>query len=91
MFLSYQPIEEHYNLDLWLLDSGCTNHIISNSSVFSSLDSFVITNIKLGDDFLIQAKGKCTIPVLTMKNENKFIHEVFYVPHLNVPYVYFRV
>ena len=41
-------------------------------------------NIKLGDDFLVPSKGKGTIPVLTKKNEKKFIHEVFYVPHLNV-------
>jgi len=41
-------------------------------------------NIKLGDDFLVPSKGKGTIPVLTKKNEKKFIHEVFYVPRLNV-------
>ena len=55
-----------------------------NKSLFSSLDSSVVMNIKLGDDFLVLAKGKGTIPVLTKKNEKKFIHEVFYVPQLNV-------
>ena len=48
------------------------------------MDSSVVTNIKLGDDFLVPTKGKGTIHVLTKKNEKKFIHEVFYVPHLNV-------
>ena len=55
-----------------------------NKSLFFSLDSSVVMNIKLGDDFLVPAKGKGTIPVLTKQNEKKFIHEVFYVPHLNV-------
>ena len=55
-----------------------------NKSLFSSLGSSVVTNINLGDDFLVPAKGKGTIPILTKKNEKKFIHEVFYVPHLNV-------
>ena len=55
-----------------------------NKSLFSSLCSSVVTNINLGDDFLVPAKGKGTIPILTKKNEKKFIHEVFYVPHLNV-------
>ena len=84
MFLSYQATEEHCSSDLWLLDSGCNNHMTGNKSLFSSLDSSVVTNIKLGDEFLVPAKGKGTIPVLTMQNEKKFIHEVFYVPHLNV-------
>ena len=82
MFTSYQATEEHCISDLWLLDSGCNNHMIGNKSLFSSLDSCVVTNIKLGDEFQVPEKGKGTIPTLTKKNENKFIHEVFYVPHL---------
>ena len=41
-------------------------------------------DIKLGDEFLVPVKGKGTIVVLTKQNEKNFIHEVFYVPHLNV-------
>ena len=70
MFLSYQATEEHCCSDLWLLGSGCKNHMIGNKSLFSSLDSSIVTNIKLGDDFLVPAKGKGTI-------------HVFYVLHLN--------
>ena len=65
MFLSYQATENHYSSDLWLLDSGCSNHMIGNKSLFSILDSFAVTNIKLGDDFLVPAKGKGTIHVFT--------------------------
>ena len=41
-------------------------------------------NIKLGDDFLFPTKGKGIVPIFTKKNEKKFIHEVFYIPHLKV-------
>ena len=55
-----------------------------NKSLFSSLDSSIVTNIKLGYEFLVLAKGKGIVPVFKNQNEKKFIHEVFYVPHLNV-------
>ena len=55
-----------------------------NKSLFSSLDSFVVTNIKLGDVFLVPTKGKGIVPAFTKQNENKFIHKAFYVPHLSV-------
>ena len=84
IFLSYQAIEEYYSTYLWTLDNGCNNHMTGNKSLLSSLDSSFVTNIKIGFDFLVPAKGKGTIHVLTNKNENKFIHEVFYVLHLNV-------
>ena len=67
-----------------LLDSGCSNYMTGNKSLFSSLDSSVVTNTKIGDDFLVPTKAKGIVPVFTKKNEKNFIHEVFYVPHLNV-------
>ena len=82
--MSYQATEEQCNSDLWLLDNSCSNHMMGNKSLFSSLDYSIVMNIKLGDEFLVPAKVKGTIPVLTKKNEKKFIHEVFYASHLNV-------
>ena len=73
MFLSYQATEEHCSSDLWLLDSSCSNHLTGNKSLFSSLDSSVVTNIKLGDDSLIPTKVKGIVPVLSNQNE-KNVH-----------------
>ena len=36
------------------------------------------------EEFLVPSKYKSTILVFTKENENNFIHEGFYVPHLNV-------
>ena len=52
-------------------------------SLFSGLDCFVFMNIKLGYEFMGPTKGKGIVPILTKKNEKKFIHEVFYVPNMN--------
>ena len=84
MFLSYQATEEQCSSNLWLLDRGCNNHMTGNKSLFSSLDSSVVTNINIGDDSLVPAKGKGIILVLTKQNEKMSIHEVFYVPHLTL-------
>ena len=46
--------------------------------------TYVVTNIKLGEGFLVPIKGKGIAHVLTKKNENKCIHEVFYLPNINV-------
>ena len=82
--MSYQAIEENCNTDLWILDSGCSNHMTGYKSLLSNLDSFVVTDINLGDEFLVPVKGKGIVLVLTMHSENKFIHDVLFVPHLNV-------
>ena len=78
MFLTYQATEGHCSSNLWLLHSGCSNHMTGNKSLFSSLDSSVVTNIKLGHDSLVPAKGKGIIPILSNQNEKMSIHEVFY-------------
>ena len=48
------------------------------------MDSSDVTNINLGDEFLVPTKGKGIVLVFTKQNEKKFIHEVFYVPNMNV-------
>ena len=55
-----------------------------NKSLFSSLDSSIVTNFNIGDDFLVPTKGKGIFPVLTKQNEKKLFHYVIYVPKLNV-------
>jgi hypothetical protein len=83
MFFSCQVTEEaSNNHDLWLLDSGCNNHMTGNKDLFSSLDSSVTSQIKLGDDYQKKVVGKGIIYVLTKQDEKKDIHDVYYVPGL---------
>ena len=53
-----------------------------NKDLFSSLDSSVISQIKMGDDYQKKVLGKGVIFVLTKEDENKDIHDVYYVPGL---------
>lgn len=65
MFLSYQATEAELQSDVWLLDSGCNNHMTGNKSLFSDLDPSINSKIKLGDHYLVPAQGKGTVPILT--------------------------
>jgi len=58
MFLSYLASQENNNEYLWLLDNGCSNHIIGNKDVFSRFDEIVKYQIKLGHYQLVHALGK---------------------------------
>lgn len=83
LFLSCQVTEDlNNNKDIWLLDSGCSNHMTGNKELFSSLDSNITSEIKLGDDSNVKAHGKGVISVLTKHDEKKNIHDVYYVPGL---------
>ncbi|GKV36596.1 hypothetical protein SLEP1_g44708 [Rubroshorea leprosula] len=46
------------NGDLWLIDSGCTNHMTPNLSIFKSIDKSYSSKVRLGNGDLVQVKGK---------------------------------
>ena len=44
--------------DLWLLDNGCSNHMIGNKDLRSCIDSSISSDITLGNDSLVKVQGK---------------------------------
>ncbi|TXG57334.1 hypothetical protein EZV62_018647 [Acer yangbiense] len=68
--------------DVWYVDSGCTSHMVKDSSLFTSLDNTDRTNVKLGNGEMVQATGKGTVSVHT-SNGLKLIHDVLLVPELD--------
>ena len=82
MFLSCHLSEDKQSEDLWLLDSGCSNHMTSNKRLLSSLDASITSEITLGDRTSIKAEGKGIVPILTKQNQNKYIPDVYYVSQL---------
>ncbi|KAJ4719034.1 Retrovirus-related Pol polyprotein from transposon TNT 1-94 [Melia azedarach] len=76
--LSSEAPDKH----LWLLDSGCTNHMTSNSEYFSTLDTTVRVPVRLGNGDVIESAGKGTISIPTSKGI-KFINDVLLVPNLD--------
>ena len=80
--MSYQATEERCGSYLWLLYSSFSNHITSNKSLFSSLDSSIITNIELGDDFMIQSNEKGNIPIYLQRKIKRILFMSFSIYHI---------
>ena len=76
LFLSCQVSQQILDKDVWLLDSGCSNHMTGHNDLLSNIDTSLITTISLGDDHSIKASGKGVVPVLTKQGEVKNIPDV---------------
>jgi hypothetical protein len=51
--------------DNWLIDSGCTNHMTFDKSLFRTLQSIEVARVRIGNGDCIVAKGKGTIVITT--------------------------
>jgi len=68
--------------DVWFLDSGCSNHMTRNKDLFSSIDTSIQSEVKLGNDCKVTVSGKGIVLVYTRKNEERNIYDVHFVPGL---------
>ena len=82
LFLSCQVTEQIHDKNVWLLDSGCSNHMTGHNDLISNLDTSISSTISLGDDHSVKASGKGVVPVLTKHNDVANIYDVYYVPSL---------
>ncbi|KAK2969370.1 hypothetical protein RJ640_000642 [Escallonia rubra] len=80
LFYACQSATEK-NDEMWFLDSGCSNHMAREKSIFLDMDSTVNTKMKLGNGSIVQAQGKGTIGIQT-KQGTRFIRDVLLVPDL---------
>ncbi|KAK3010856.1 hypothetical protein RJ639_012012 [Escallonia herrerae] len=56
LFYACQSATEK-NDEMWFLDSGCSNHMAREKSIFLDMDSTVNTKVKLGNGTIVQAQG----------------------------------
>nr|XP_012466435.1 unnamed protein product [Gossypium raimondii] len=66
----------------WLLDSGCTNHMSPDASLFKTLDRSCKTKVKVGNGQFIKAEGKWDVLVCNLTG-NKVIPNVLLVPEID--------
>ncbi|RVW71560.1 Retrovirus-related Pol polyprotein from transposon TNT 1-94 [Vitis vinifera] len=66
LFMASQALSSH-ELNTWLIDSGCTSHMTKHLSIFISIDKSIQPNVKLGNNEVVQAKGKGTIAISTKR------------------------
>ena len=56
--------------------------MIGNKELFSSLDTSIRSEVKLGNDSKVKVNGKCVIVVYAKNGKRRTIHDVYYVPGL---------
>ena len=62
--------------------TACSNHMIGNKELFSSLDTSIQYEVKLGNDSKVKVNGKGVIVVYAKNGKKRTIHDVYYVPSL---------
>ena len=70
------------NMNIWYVDSACSNHMTSYESFLIDVDKNVKCKVKMGTGDLVQSIGKGTL-VMEMKGVTKYIKEIMIVPGLN--------
>ncbi|XP_019465365.1 PREDICTED: uncharacterized protein LOC109363559 [Lupinus angustifolius] len=53
----------------WYLDSGCSNHMAKDGSIFKDIDEPVRVQVRLGNGTMVESKGKGTVMVETQSGE----------------------
>lgn len=66
----------------WYVDSGCSNHMSGNKSIFVYIDETQKKEVRTGDDKKLTVQGIGDILVDTKKGQKKKISSVYYVPGL---------
>ena len=72
-------VAQQSSSDVWFLDSGCSNHMIGNRDIFESLDTSTKSEVKSGNDNIVEVKGKGTINVITKLGKKSIFDVILYL------------
>ena len=81
LFLTCNTTKE-ISSNVWLIDSGCSNHMTRNRNLITNLNDSVNTEVKLGIDNVVKVMGKGIVNILTKQGQKRHILEVYYAPGL---------
>lgn len=81
LLMSYVELNEAKRQDAWFLDSGCSNHMCGDKTMFSEMNESFRHLVKLGNNTRMNVLGKGNVR-LHLNGLNHVITEVFYVPEL---------
>ncbi|XP_057954451.1 uncharacterized protein LOC131148628 [Malania oleifera] len=71
--------EETRKKFLWYLDTGCSNHMSGEKSIFSELDEALRDVVKFSDGSIVSIMGKGKLAIQTNKNSIQTISNVLFV------------
>ncbi|KAA3479407.1 disease resistance protein TAO1-like [Gossypium australe] len=66
----------------WLIDSGCTNHMTPDATVFNNIDRSFKTRVKVGNGHFIKAENKGDVLIDTSTGI-KLVSNVLFVPKID--------
>ena len=81
----YKKAGEPRNSGEWFVDSGCSNHMTYNKSLFSSYNSGHVSEVELGNNNTAKISGKGTVEIpisVRGKKVKCILTNVFHVPDL---------
>ena len=77
LFLTCNATQENSS-NFWLIDSGCSNHMMGNKGLITNLDDSVKIEVKFGTDNVIKVIGKGMVNILTKQKQKRHIPDVYY-------------
>ncbi|KAJ0522113.1 putative RNA-directed DNA polymerase [Helianthus annuus] len=80
MFMIFN-VEEIPKNDCWYLDSGCSNHMTGDKSLFITLNESERREVRTGDDKKLEVLGSGDVAI-SIKGTEKRVPNVFYVEGL---------
>jgi len=75
-------LAQYISSNIWLIDSGCSNHMTWNRDQITNLDESVRTEVKLGTKNVIKVIGKGMVNILTKQGPKRHIPYVYHAPGL---------
>ena len=75
-------VGEEGSSEVQFLDSGCSNHMSGNETLFSFIDKSFKSEIKMGNNGTLPVVGKGSIMIYTKQGEKKEIKNVYFSPSM---------
>ncbi|CAL8993724.1 unnamed protein product [Prunus brigantina] len=82
MFYACHPATIGKNVNIWYVDSACSNHMTAYESLLIDIDRSVNCKVKMGTSDLVQSIGKGTLAI-DVQGVTRYIREVMIVPSLD--------
>ena len=76
------PADRDEDSDVWVLDTGASNHMTGRRDALASLDTSIGGTVRFGDGSLVAIEGMGSVMLQTKKDGHKVLTEVYFIPKL---------